>query len=118
MKDLARFSGKTPEKPESPASTQSAPASPQVQLLTISEEEAGQRIDNFLLRVCKGVPKAIFTVSCVPAKYVSTRAVSTRLIVCKTGTSCACRPSVLPKRHLLPLLLAQSSRYCWKIIIC
>jgi len=58
MKDLARFSGKTPEKPESPASTQSAPASPQVQLLTISEEEAGQRIDNFLLRVCKGVPKS------------------------------------------------------------
>jgi len=58
MKDLARFSGKTPEKPASPASTQSAPASPQVQLLTISEEDAGQRIDNFLLRVCKGVPKS------------------------------------------------------------
>jgi 23S rRNA pseudouridine955/2504/2580 synthase len=31
---------------------------PQVQLLTISEEEAGQRIDNFLLRICKGVPKS------------------------------------------------------------
>ena len=30
----------------------------QVQLLTISEEEAGQRIDNFLLRICKGVPKS------------------------------------------------------------
>jgi 23S rRNA pseudouridine955/2504/2580 synthase len=61
MKDLARFSGKTPEKPEKPetsASTQSAPASPQVQLLTISEDEAGQRIDNFLLRVCKGVPQS------------------------------------------------------------
>lgn len=58
MKDLARFSGKTPEKPVTPASAQSAPASPQVQLLTISEEEAGQRIDNFLLRVCKGVPKS------------------------------------------------------------
>jgi 23S rRNA pseudouridine955/2504/2580 synthase len=29
-----------------------------VQLLTISEEEAGQRIDNFLLRICKGVPKS------------------------------------------------------------
>ena len=27
-------------------------------LMTISEEEAGQRIDNFLLRVCKGVPKS------------------------------------------------------------
>lgn len=30
----------------------------QVQLVTISEEEAGQRIDNFLLRICKGVPKS------------------------------------------------------------
>jgi 23S rRNA pseudouridine955/2504/2580 synthase len=58
MKDLARFSGKTPEKPETSASTPSTSASPQVQLLTISEEEAGQRIDNFLLRVCKGVPKS------------------------------------------------------------
>lgn len=29
-----------------------------MQLLTISDEEAGQRIDNFLLRVCKGVPKS------------------------------------------------------------
>jgi len=47
-----------PEKPETPAAATSASASPQVQLLTISEEEAGQRIDNFLLRVCKGVPKS------------------------------------------------------------
>ncbi|MEB0138714.1 MULTISPECIES: RluA family pseudouridine synthase [unclassified Undibacterium] len=31
---------------------------PKVQLLTISEEEAGQRIDNYLLRICKGVPKS------------------------------------------------------------
>lgn len=31
---------------------------PQVQLLTISEEDVGQRIDNFLLRICKGVPKS------------------------------------------------------------
>ncbi|WP_353152999.1 RluA family pseudouridine synthase [Herminiimonas fonticola] len=30
----------------------------QVQLVTISEEEAGQRIDNYLLRICKGVPKS------------------------------------------------------------
>lgn len=51
MKDLARFSGK--EAP-STASTQSA----QVQFVTISGEEAGQRIDNFLLRICKGVPKS------------------------------------------------------------
>jgi 23S rRNA pseudouridine955/2504/2580 synthase len=29
-----------------------------VRLHTIGEEEAGQRIDNFLLRICKGVPKS------------------------------------------------------------
>jgi 23S rRNA pseudouridine955/2504/2580 synthase len=29
-----------------------------VQLVTIADEEAGQRIDNYLLRVCKGVPKS------------------------------------------------------------
>ncbi|MFL9925852.1 RluA family pseudouridine synthase [Herbaspirillum lusitanum] len=58
MKDLARFSGKAPETAKSTALSQSTTASPQVQMLTISEEEAGQRIDNFLLRVCKGVPKS------------------------------------------------------------
>ena len=31
---------------------------PQAQFVTINEEEAGQRIDNYLLRVCKGVPKS------------------------------------------------------------
>ncbi len=30
----------------------------QAQFLTINEEEAGQRIDNYLLRICKGVPKS------------------------------------------------------------
>ncbi|MEN3366036.1 MAG: rRNA pseudouridine synthase [Burkholderiales bacterium] len=35
-----------------------AQVSPQVQLITISDEEADQRIDNFLLRICKGVPKS------------------------------------------------------------
>jgi 23S rRNA pseudouridine955/2504/2580 synthase len=39
--------------PRSPAQV-----SPQVQLITISDEEADQRIDNFLLRICKGVPKS------------------------------------------------------------
>jgi 23S rRNA pseudouridine955/2504/2580 synthase len=59
MKDLERFSGKVAEKSApahaSPAHSQ---VQPQVQLVTISEEEAGQRIDNYLLRVCKGVPKS------------------------------------------------------------
>ena len=38
-----------------PPSTQLALAA---QFVTITEEEAGQRIDNYLLRVCKGVPKS------------------------------------------------------------
>ena len=33
-------------------------ASEQVSMLEIDENAAGQRIDNFLLRVCKGVPKS------------------------------------------------------------
>jgi 23S rRNA pseudouridine955/2504/2580 synthase len=36
----------------------SQPAGPQAQFVTITDEEAGQRIDNYLLRVCKGVPKS------------------------------------------------------------
>jgi 23S rRNA pseudouridine955/2504/2580 synthase len=55
MKDLASFSG---NDAGIPASTPSSVVLPQVQLLTISEEEAGQRIDNFLLRIFKGVPKS------------------------------------------------------------
>jgi 23S rRNA pseudouridine955/2504/2580 synthase len=55
MKDLARFSGGgidvAPHK-------QPPQVSAQVRLITISEEEADQRIDNFLLRICKGVPKS------------------------------------------------------------
>lgn len=55
MKDLARFSER--EK-DSAAVNQSAQVSTQVRLVTISEEEADQRIDNYLLRVLKGVPKS------------------------------------------------------------
>src|SRR2546422_5547696 len=55
MKDLMRFSGNEAQKYSPLASSQ---IQPQVQLLTISDEEAGQRIDNYLLRVCKGVPKS------------------------------------------------------------
>lgn len=75
MKDLARFSGGRVEiRPK--ARVQARPkhkvefqvalgqeatlpdAATQVRLLTITEEDAGQRIDNFLLRICKGVPKS------------------------------------------------------------
>jgi 23S rRNA pseudouridine955/2504/2580 synthase len=55
MKDLARFSGKEAQTSVLPRPSE---VSPQVRLITISEEESGQRIDNFLLRICKGVPKS------------------------------------------------------------
>lgn len=42
---------------KSPAVLDPPPAA-QVRMVTIADEEAGQRIDNFLLRVCKGVPKS------------------------------------------------------------
>lgn len=59
MKDLARFSGKSIEmQTEKHSLPHPLQVTPQVQLVTISEEEAGQRIDNFLLRTCKGVPKS------------------------------------------------------------
>lgn len=50
-----RFSGNEAQKPVChPESQNQLPA----QFVNIAEEEAGQRIDNFLLRVCKGVPKS------------------------------------------------------------
>jgi 23S rRNA pseudouridine955/2504/2580 synthase len=55
MKDLARFSG---ARDNSSSIDQFPPAPAQVRLITISDEEADQRIDNFLLRICKGVPKS------------------------------------------------------------
>ena len=36
----------------------SSTVTPQAQFVTISDEDAGQRIDNYLLRICKGVPKS------------------------------------------------------------
>jgi 23S rRNA pseudouridine955/2504/2580 synthase len=59
MKDLSRFSGKTTQKARQSAA-ESSPQTvlPQAQFVTIGEEEAGQRIDNYLLRICKGVPKS------------------------------------------------------------
>jgi 23S rRNA pseudouridine955/2504/2580 synthase len=41
-----------------PSSQTDSRSTPTAQFVTITEEEAGQRIDNYLLRVCKGVPKS------------------------------------------------------------
>lgn len=43
--------------PDDPAGNASRPASNAVQTVLVGEGDAGQRIDNFLLRVLKGVPK-------------------------------------------------------------
>lgn len=55
MKDLARLS-EVGERSRGNAATEAG--RPGVQWLIIGPEEAGQRIDNFLLRLCKGVPKS------------------------------------------------------------
>jgi len=41
-----------------PSSQTDASPAAAAQFVTITEEEAGQRIDNYLIRVCKGVPKS------------------------------------------------------------
>lgn len=58
MKDLAKFNRNAGEKEPAGHGNRPATGVAQVQMLTISEEEAGQRIDNFLLKICKGVPKS------------------------------------------------------------
>ncbi|MGV7209011.1 23S rRNA pseudouridine(955/2504/2580) synthase RluC [Oxalobacteraceae bacterium A2-2] len=59
MKDLERFSGRARQTAlQNDPARPSNPVLPQAQFVTITEEEAGQRIDNYLLRVCKGVPKS------------------------------------------------------------
>ncbi len=63
MKDLASVSVNAVQtfslrQSPQPSSSPSQQLPPQVQLITISDEESGQRIDNFLLRICKGVPKS------------------------------------------------------------
>ncbi len=45
------------ERPVKAAVATQAMPTPQVQWLTVDEESAGQRLDNFLMRVLKGVPK-------------------------------------------------------------
>ncbi|MES2933864.1 MAG: RluA family pseudouridine synthase [Pseudomonadota bacterium] len=59
MKDLETISRKPAQKlPPSHVSPVSPQVQPQVYLVTISDEDAGQRIDNFLVRTLKGVPKS------------------------------------------------------------
>ena len=44
-------------KPEAPAGPPATPEAPAAQWLTVSDDEADQRLDNYLMRQLKGVPK-------------------------------------------------------------
>ena len=55
MKDLARLSEAGERSRGEPAGEAGYPA---VRWLVIGPDEAGQRIDNFLIKLCKGVPKS------------------------------------------------------------
>ena len=44
-------------KPEAPAGALATPVAPAAQWLTVSEDETDQRLDNYLMRQLKGVPK-------------------------------------------------------------
>ncbi len=58
MKDLAKINSNSGEKKGSGLEQAIPSGVAKVQLLTISDEDAGQRVDNFLLKICKGVPKS------------------------------------------------------------
>ena len=58
MKDLAKINNTPTENKASERVPASSSGAAQVQMVLISDEDAGQRIDNFLLKTCKGVPKS------------------------------------------------------------
>ncbi|MCC6250033.1 MAG: RluA family pseudouridine synthase [Rubrivivax sp.] len=49
--------GRAPQRKAAETTAASAASAPSVRLLTVDAESAGQRLDNFLLRLLKGVPK-------------------------------------------------------------
>lgn len=59
MKDLAKFNNRLHEKKvQKPGQVAAPEPVARIQMLTIAEQDVGQRIDNFLFRKCKGVPKS------------------------------------------------------------
>ena len=64
-----------------------------VNWLTVGEEAAGQRIDNFLVRVLKGVPKShVYRILRSGEVRVNKRAGRRRTRGLRAAMSCACRP--------------------------
>ncbi len=58
MTDLKKLNNKLPEKTVQKKEQANEIATGKVRILTILEDDVGQRIDNFLLKICKGVPKS------------------------------------------------------------
>jgi 23S rRNA pseudouridine955/2504/2580 synthase len=59
-KTPSKAPGARPRAPERPAAPErrAGPAAPAVRKLVVAADHAGQRLDNYLLRVAKGVPKS------------------------------------------------------------
>jgi 23S rRNA pseudouridine955/2504/2580 synthase len=89
-------------KPAAGAGTPAGKGKPQVQQLTVDAESAGQRLDNFLLRVLKGVPKTHVyrVIRCGEVRVNKGRAAAdTRLA---TGDIVRVPPVRLPERTATP----------------
>jgi 23S rRNA pseudouridine955/2504/2580 synthase len=105
MKDLDRISGKTKRTAKQdpgvlPSSQTDQRPALAAQFVTIHEEEAGQRIDNYLLRICKGVPKShIYRVLRSGEVRVNKGRIDQTVPSCKPGTWYAFHRSAWPKRH-------------------
>ena len=91
MKDSGRFSG---GGAANQAQTNTEAGRAEVRLLTIGPEQAGQRIDNFLLKVCKGVPKSHVLV--IHAGWEGRDRLEERLVK-ELGTGAAADPSAARK---------------------
>ena len=57
-KTAARSTSSEKTKNNLPATPQAAVIAPVVRMIEVTEEHDGQRLDNFLMRLCKGVPKS------------------------------------------------------------
>lgn len=57
-KDSRQIKQENTPKPLSQDAAQPTPVAPAVRMVEVTEEHEGQRLDNFLMRLCKGVPKS------------------------------------------------------------
>ena len=91
-----------------------------VNFLTIADEDAGQRLDNFLIKILKGVPKShIQRIIRAGEVRVNKKRAQPRHAY-KTATSCASPLSVWPNaaNRLYRPLLPKNSTLCMKTSGC